>query len=180
MTNWTPGRPGPSEYASHAGAYVNLVPGEDVLRAMAAQVGDTVSLLETLDENFAYAPGKWTAKQVLSHMIDTERIFSYRVLRLARNDATPLPGFEQNDYVANGPVNHLLFSDLTDEFVTLRKSTLALYRGLIPEAWKRTGTVSEQSVTVRGLIFTSAGHELHHAKILREKYSSVAFYAKQL
>jgi hypothetical protein len=173
MINWIPGRPDPSEYASHAGAYVSLVPGEDVLHVLTSEIANTIALFQTLDPSLSYAPGKWTVKQMLGHIIDTERIFSYRALRLARNDKTPLPGFEQDDYVANGPVEHRAYDELFDEFRIVRQSSLALYRTLTPDAWMRRGTVSERSVTVRGLIFTTAGHELYHAKLVRERYLPV-------
>jgi hypothetical protein len=170
MSKWIPGRPEATEYAPHAGAYVELVPGEDVLSVLETEIGKTLALFETLDPGISYAPGKWTVKQMVQHMIDTERIFAYRALRVARNDQTPLPGFEQDDYVANGPVDHLTYKDMLDEFGIVRQCSLALYRSLPLEAWMRRGTVSERSVTVRGLIFTSAGHELYHVKLVRDKY----------
>jgi hypothetical protein len=170
MSNWTPGRPDASEYAPHAAAYVELVPGGDVLSVLAGEILKTIALFRPLTPSCSYAPGKWTVKQMVQHMIDTERIFSCRVLRVARNDQTPLPGFEQDDYVASGPVDHRQYEDLLDEFQMVRKASLALYQSLLPEAWMRRGTVSDRSVTVRGLIFTTAGHELYHGKLVRERY----------
>jgi uncharacterized damage-inducible protein DinB len=170
MTNWTPGRPDSTEYTSHAGGYVSLVPGDDVMSVLSSEIEKTIALFKSLDPSLSYGPGKWTVKQMLQHVIDTERIFTARMLRLARHDEIPLPGFEQDDYAANAPVDHRDYGEMLEEFRIVRQSSLMLYRSLLPDAWKRRGTVSEQSVTVRGLIFTSAGHELYHAKLLRERY----------
>ena len=167
------GRPDASEYAAYAKAYVDLVAGDDVLHALRTLVDETVGLLQPLGEGgsaTAYAPGKWTVKQVLGHIIDTERVFAYRALCVARNDATPLPGFEQDDYVRFGPFEHCAFASLLDEFRVVRAGTVALFRDLQPEHWMRRGVANKFNVTVRGLAFCTAGHELHHRKILREKY----------
>jgi uncharacterized protein YciI len=170
---WTPGRPDPSEYAVYAKAYVDLVEGDDILHAFEVQLADTLALLQPISPEaagFAYAPGKWTVKQVLGHVIDTERIFGYRALCIARGDTTALPGFEQDDYVAGANFNACPLAVLLQEFRAVRQATLALFRNLPAEAWTRRGTVNNYSATVRGLAFTSAGHERHHVKILREKY----------
>lgn len=175
MADWNPGRPDASEYAPYVQGYVDLVPGPDVLHVLTSEVENTCALLKPLDEGRAgqaYAPGKWTIKQVAGHIIDTERIFAYRALRVARNDATPLPGFEQDDYVRFGPFDQCKLADLLDEFRMVRATTIALFRSLPPEVWMRRGVVNQFNVTVRGLAFQTAGHELHHAKILREKYLS--------
>jgi uncharacterized damage-inducible protein DinB len=153
---------------------VDLVPGGDILQLLASQVEDTAALLQPIDEHRAgemrYAPGKWTVKQVLGHVVDTERIFTYRALRTARGDATPMPGFEQDDYVRFGPFDHCSLADLLDEFRIVRAASIALYRNLTPESWMRKGVANQFPVTVRGLAYLTAGHELHHAKILRERY----------
>jgi len=170
-TVWTPGRPDPSEYRT--GGYVDLVEDDDVLRAFETQLADTLALLQPLTPAAAasaYAPGKWTIKEVLGHVIDTERIFAYRALCIARSDTTALPGYEQDDYVQGSNFNALPLEALLQEFRAVRQATLALYRNLPAEAWTRRGTVNNYSATVRGLAFTSAGHERHHVKILREKY----------
>jgi len=167
------GRPESSEYAAYAKAYVDLVAGDDILHALRTQVDETVALLQPLGEAgsaVAYAPGKWTVKQVLGHIIDTERVFAYRALCVARNDATPLPGFEQDDYVRFGPFDKCTFASLLDEFSVVRAGTIALFRDLQPADWMRRGVANKFDVTVRGLAFCTAGHELHHRKILREKY----------
>jgi hypothetical protein len=174
MTNWNPGRPDVSEYPPYASIYVDLVPDSDILGLLASQVEDTVALLQPIDEHRAsdmrYAPGKWTVKQVLGHVVDTERVFTYRALRTARGDATPMPGFEQDDYVRLGPFEHCSLADLLDEYRIVRAASIALYSKLTPESWMRKGVANRFPVTVRGLAYLTAGHELHHLKILREKY----------
>jgi len=168
-----PGRPEPNEYAAYASAYVDLVEGGDILRAFTVQRADVLESLRPLSEETAgsaYAPGKWTVKQVLGHITDTERIFTYRALCLARGETAPLPGFEQDDYIEAANFNACALAALLEEFRAVRESTLALYWNLPAEAWHRRGTVNDYSATVRGLAFTSAGHERHHLKILRERY----------
>jgi uncharacterized protein YciI len=169
---WTPGRPEASEYAGYASIYVDLVEGGDILRAFAAQQADVMSLRSLSEEaaGKSYAPGKWTVNEVLGHVTDTERIFSYRALCVARGDATPLPGFEQDDYMKGSKFNSCSVPALLEEFRAVREATLAMYANLPKEAWSRRGTVNNYSATVRGLAFTSAGHERHHMKILRERY----------
>ena len=174
MTNWNPGRPDVSEYPPYASIYVDLVPDSDILGLLASQAEDTVALLQPIDEYRAsemrYAPGKWTVKQVLGHVVDTERVFTYRALRTARGDATPMPGFEQDDWVRLGPFEHCSLTDLLDEYRIVRAASIALYSKLTPESWMRKGVANQFAVTVRGLAYLTAGHELHHLKILREKY----------
>jgi hypothetical protein len=174
MTACLPGRPDASELAPHARAYANLVSGDDVMGFLRNQLDRTLSLLKTIDERqaseFVYAPGKWTIKQIIGHLSDTERIFSYRALRIARGDSTPLPGFEQDDYVLTAISNQRPLDDLISEFRVVRESTLALFHSLSVDDWTRSGQVSEWNLSVRGIAFTTAGHELHHANILRERY----------
>jgi len=174
MNNFTPGRPEPSEYPPYAAVYVDLVAGEQILSIFAAQLEQSTALLKGVDDRraseFAYAPGKWTMKQILGHIVDTERIFAYRAHHIARQDAVMLPGFEQDDYVAAGSFNQRTLESLLEEFRTVRQSTIALFGNLPREAWLRQGNANKYSVTVRGVAFLAAGHELHHMKILREKY----------
>lgn len=166
-------RPHENEIAPHARTYVDHVYSDDVIQVLTEQIGKTVALIRPLGEEgslFGYAPGKWTVKQTIGHLSDTERILSCRTLRIARGDTTPLPGFEQDDYVPNAGSNERKLDDLLQELIAVRESTLALVRGLPPEAWDRRGTTSTASVTVRGLVFTMAGHELHHFEILKTRY----------
>jgi DinB superfamily len=168
------GIPEALEVSPRAKTYVDLVPGEELLAVLANQFEKTVALIRKIGEQrastFVYAPGKWTVKQILGHVTDTERIFAYRALRLARRDTTPLPGFEQDDYVASAGSNDRLLDDLISEWQAVRQSTLWFFRGVTGDCWMRQGTISEWSFTVRGIAFTIAGHELHHYKILQEQY----------
>jgi uncharacterized protein YciI/uncharacterized damage-inducible protein DinB len=168
-----PGRPEPNEHAAYASAYVDLVEGGDILRAFTVQQADVLTYLRPLSEEAGqstYAPGKWTVKQVLGHITDTERIFTYRALCLARGESKPLPGFDQDEYIQSADFNACSLASLLEEFRAVRESTLSLYWNLPADAWQRRGTVNDYSATVRGLAFTSAGHERHHMKILRERY----------
>jgi uncharacterized damage-inducible protein DinB len=169
----TIGRPAAGEYAPYYERYISLVQGEDILSILDSQRRQTMLLLSGRDEeegNFRYAPDKWSAKEVLGHLCDTERIFAYRALRIARGDTTPLPGFEQDDYVRNGPFANRSLSDLVEEFIAVRRATLSLLRNLDEQAWMRRGIASNNEVTVRSLAYMIAGHELHHRRILQEKY----------
>ncbi len=169
------GRPQDSEIAPHAKAYVDLVPGDDVLAILSEQIERTLALLSGIGDErasgFRYAPGKWTAKDIAGHLSDTERIFAYRALRIGRQDTTPLPKFEQNDYVEKAGSNERQLQDLVEELRLVRQASLALFRGLPEAAWMRCGRVSEWDLTVRGIAFTTAGHELHHYRILQERYA---------
>jgi len=173
-----PGRPEPGEYPSYSQAYIDTVEGGDILQAFTKQLESTVTLLSSIEDQragtFAYAPGKWTIKQVLGHVIDTERIFSYRALRIARNDSTPLPGFEEKDYAEFAGSNDRSLASLIDEFKAVRQSTIALFRNLPADAWMRKGSANNHTLTVRGIAFQAAGHEAHHAKILRAKYLNIS------
>ena len=165
------GRPQESEYPASAKIYVSQVDSDDVVRVLTEQPGKTLALLRSIGEErsgLPYAPGKWTFKQAVGHMSDTERIFAYRALRIARGDTTPLPGFEQEDYVRNAGSNQLNLDQLVQEFAAVREATLALVRGMPTEAWVRSGITSGAPATARGLVFMIAGHELHHYKILQE------------
>jgi hypothetical protein len=117
-----------------------------------------------------YAEGKWSVKEVIGHVIDTERVFAYRALQFARGDATPLAGFEQDDYVRCGSFDKRSLSDLADEYEQVRRATISLFANLDQGAWTRRGTANKNEVSVRGLAFIVAGHERHHVEILRTRY----------
>ena len=168
-------RPEPGEIAPHARAYyLDLVPDGDITKQLSDQVNETLALLQSVAEEhasrFTYAPGKWTIKQIVNHLSDTERIFAYRALRLARQDATPLPGFEQDDFVNAAASNGRTLQSLLEEFRATRESTVHLYRSLSGESWMQRASVNGNRISVRGIAFTTAGHELHHRKILQERY----------
>jgi uncharacterized damage-inducible protein DinB len=174
MTASTDGRPDSSEFAPYAQAYVDLVESADLEKSLSAQIHSTVAALHAISDpaagSYSYAPGKWTVKEILGHIIDTERIFAYRLLCLARGDATSLPGFEQEDYVRTSGANDRPLSDLISELQSVRQSTITLVSSLPQTAWSRRGTVNGYSVTVRGLAFHMTGHETHHLRILQDKY----------
>lgn len=166
-------RPLPDEHSVGAGAYVASVPGEDAWRALAAQGAEVERLLGGLPDARAvhrYAPGKWSVKEVVGHLCDAERIYAYRALRFARGDETPLPGFEEDDYVPAGRFDVRPLSELLDEWRTVRASTLSLYRGLPDEALLRRGVANGKVVSVRALAWLAAGHAQHHLGVLRERY----------
>jgi hypothetical protein len=169
-------RPEPGEYAPYYDRYISLVPGADILATLDSQRRQMVLLLSGRDEadgDFRYASDKWNAKQVLGHVCDTERIFAYRALRFARADRTPVEGFEQDDYVRNGPFEHAPMSEIIEDYIAVRRATLSLLRNLDQAAWLRRGVANENEVSVRALAYTIAGHELHHRRILEEKYFAV-------
>jgi len=170
-------RPDATEYAPYYSKYISLVPEGDILALLEEQLRGTTALLSSVSEEqaeYRYAPEKWTVKQVVGHLTDTERIFAYRALRISRNDATPIEGFEQDDYVRYGPFETCKMTDLVEDFAAVRRATLSLFRRLDPEAWQRRGTANQNEVTVRALAYTSAGHELHHLAILKDRYHLVA------
>jgi hypothetical protein len=170
---FTIGRPQPGEYAPYYERYIGLVQGEDILDTLDQQRREMMLLLCARDDeegDFRYAPDKWSAKEVLGHICDTERIFAYRALRFSRADATPIEGFEQDDYVRNGPFARRPLADLVEDFIAVRRATLSLLRNLDEAAWSRRGIANKNEVSVRALAYIIAGHELHHRRILEEKY----------
>lgn len=169
----TIGRPEPGEYAPFYDRYISLISGTDILGTLESHRRQMLLLLSGRDESegdFRYAPGKWTVKELLGHVCDTERIFAYRALRISRGDQTPIEGFEQDDYVRNGPFAHRPLAEVIEDYIAVRRATLTLFRNLDEQAWLRRGTANKNEVTVRAIAFTAAGHELHHRRILEEKY----------
>jgi hypothetical protein len=161
------------EYATFYAGYINRIGGEDVLAALAAQLASTPGLLRGIEESrggFRYAPGKWSIKEVVGHLSDTERIMSARALRIARGDATPLPGFDEDAYVPQMEADARTIDDLVSEWVDVRRATLALFRGLPASAWARRGIANGSTVSVRALAYIVAGHERHHLETLRNRY----------
>jgi hypothetical protein len=167
------GRPGAEEHGVYYGKYISLVTGDDVVAALEMQRRETLVLLSSLSEadgDFRYAAEKWSVKEVLGHVNDTERIMSYRALRIGRGDNTPLPGYEQDDYVKTGEFGRMSVEDLLEEYIAVRRATLSLLRHFDDAAWQRTGVASENPASARALAYIVAGHELHHRRILEEKY----------
>ena len=166
-------RPGSGEHADRYGGYVALVPAGDVRDLLRTHLHETLALLSGVDNaraEKAYGPGKWTLKELVLHMSDTERVMSYRLLRIGRGDATPLPGFEQDEWVPHSCANDRSMASLLLEFAVIRSSTMLLVDSLPDEAWVRTGTASGHPISARALAYIIAGHERHHVKIIRERY----------
>ncbi len=166
-------RPGPGEYAPNYETYISKVKGNDIvsiLEVQRLQMAQLFAARSERDGNFRYAPDKWTVKEVLGHVCDTERIFAYRALRIARGDQTPLPGFEQDDYVRGGNFAERTLADLAEEFGLVRAATIAFFKSVQKDAWQRRGVANKNEVSVRALAFIVAGHELHHRLILEERY----------
>ena len=166
-------RPGEDEYAPFYGKYVSRVPDGDVVEFLQRQLDETVGFLRTAAaerEDHRYAPGKWSVKEVVGHVGDTERIMAYRALRIARGDQTPLPGFDENAFMELSGFAERSFASLVEEWADVRRATLQLFRNLPAEAWDRRGTASENAVSVRGLAFIIAGHVAHHLDVLRTRY----------
>jgi hypothetical protein len=166
--------PEPSEYAPYQKAYLDLVPEGDILQSLERQLPETVALFEGLAESrgeHAYAPGKWTLKEVLGHVTDAERVLSYRALRVARGDAMPLAAFDQDAWVRHSACALRTFRSLLDEMSAVRQATLSLFRSLEPAAVLRRGsTDAGNPFTVRAVPYIIVGHERHHLRIIREHY----------
>ncbi len=168
------GRPLRGEYGEHAERDIARVQGDDVGAALLRQQAAFESLLANLDESgirgLRYAPGKWTVREVIGHMLDDERIFAYRILCIARGDTKPLESFDENVYVAGANFEERSLASFIEEYRLIRASTIALLRSLSPDAWLRRGTVTNYTASVRGLAWHIAGHELHHIEILKARY----------
>ncbi|HKG80810.1 MAG TPA: DinB family protein [Pyrinomonadaceae bacterium] len=166
-------RPQEADYAESYGKYVKLVPEGDILSTLSRQLDATLALLASIPEaqgNNRYAPDKWSLKEVLGHIVDAERIFSYRALRFARNDQTPLPRFEIEDYVRNGGFSEQRLSDLAEGFQLGRRANVHFFKHLDSAAWLREGVANGKKASVRALAYIIAGHETHHIQIIRAKY----------
>jgi len=166
-------KPGPEEYVPFYATYVSKVGDGDIVDILEQQMHSTHALAKSIPAEkagYAYAPGKWTIKEVWGHMADTERVMAYRALRFARNDSNELKGFDQDDYMANSRFNERTLDDLADEFMQLRKANLYFFKNLNDEEKKRGGLASGNPVTVNALLYIIAGHEHHHIGILKERY----------
>jgi uncharacterized damage-inducible protein DinB len=166
-------RPAPDESAPSYHGYISEVAGELIGKYLVEQLDDLERLTAPLDDTSArarYAPGKWSVKEVLGHLTDAERIFAYRLMRIARRDATPLPGFDENAYVPAGEFDSRPLASLVAEFRAVRLSTIALVDGLPTDGWVRRGQASGASITARALAYIIVGHAAHHARVLRERY----------
>jgi hypothetical protein len=166
-------RPDPSEYAPYFGRYISLVPDGEIVDILRRQTGEYMAIYRGISEEKAasrYAPDKWSIKQVLGHLSDAERIFAYRGLAASRSERKPLPGFEQDDYVAAGAFDARSWRDLVDEFAAVRAASISLYGGMSDEMLTRLGHANNADVSARACGFMIAGHERHHIKLLQERY----------
>lgn len=173
MPNETVGVPEPAEYAEWYRGYVALAAGPDVLALLEEQIGtvrQTLGSLTPEQEHHRYAPGKWTIRQVMGHIIDAERVFGYRALSFSRGSAASLPGFDENAWAEQAGADRCETARMLDEFEHLRRSHVAMFRHLPGAAWRRTGVANTATVSVRALAFIMAGHAAHHLRILRERY----------
>ena len=165
--------PAADEHAPYYGKYIEKLTVDDAYAALESQAQSTGKLLAATDEPHAmhrYAEGKWSVKEVIGHLIDAERIFAYRALRIGRGDTTDLPGFDEDAYVPEGGFDARPLTDLASEYAIVRASTLALYRGFDASDLLRRGTANKTPVSVRALAAIIAGHEKHHVGLLRERY----------
>lgn len=166
-------RPDKSEYAEYYHKYVQGVPEGNITDILEDQLNSTVEFLSGISEDkslFRYEQNKWSIREVLGHIIDSERVFAYRALRFSRGDQKPLQGFDENHYINNSSYNSISLQLLIEEFFHLRKSTIALFRSMQNEMWLNKGTASGYDVTVRGLAYIIVGHTEHHLRIIKERY----------
>ena len=166
-------RPDPNEYLPYQIEYVKRVQSEDVLTILEEQIVESLALLRSLTEEQVLhrpAPGEWNIKEIIGHMADTERVFAYRSLCFARGDQSPLPGFEQDDYVAAANFSDRALVSLCDEFAAVRQATLALLHSFTPAIFLRKGTANNNTSSVRAWVYCCAGHEHHHLESIRTVY----------
>jgi len=168
-------RPEPTEHLPYFSRYIDRVPETDIVSAMETQGAETERLLRSIGDEqslYRYAPGKWSIREMVVHVTDAERVFSYRAVAFGRGDESPLPSFDENPWMATSGADSFPFSLLVDALVAVRRSSLLLFRTMPPEAWDRTGTASGALVSVRALAYISVGHERHHVAGLKERYLS--------
>ena len=171
-------KPSSDEYPAYASMYMKWLPDDGlILMHIKDQLEKTKKFVSRLsDEQLAlrYAPGKWSIKETLVHIIDDERIYAYRALRIGRGDTTPLPGFEQDDYVPYSKADHRSLNSILKEYTTVRKATLSLFRNFAEQDLLRKGMANGNTVSVRALLYHIAGHELHHLHIIKDKYLGIS------
>jgi len=173
MTTTLRVRPDASEYAPFYHGYVSSVPDGNIVELLRSGGRELLEAIGRIPEDrggYRYGPEKWSIREVIGHLIDAERIFSYRALRVARGDRTPLAGFEENSYVKTAGSDARTIADLARELAAVRESTVLLFESMPDEAWGRSGIASENEVSMRALAYIVAGHSRHHLRILRERY----------
>lgn len=165
--------PSDKEYAPFYAGYLNNIEGEDAYLLLRNQRDNLLSILNKINDetaNSSYAENKWTFKQLLGHLIDSERIMAYRALAISRGEKQPLPGFEQDDYVAEGNFNSRNWDEMIEDYKAARNSTIHFFDSLTDEQFSKVGTANDFAVSVRALLYIIVGHERHHINILKEKY----------
>lgn len=170
-----PVRPSPDEYDPFYETYVAAVPNVDIMVFLNQQLETAVELLESVPEerlDYRYATGKWTTREVVGHVVDCERLFSYRAFRFARGDSTPLAGLDQDAIMAGADFSSRSMGSLINEFRHLRASNISLFMSLSPECFDRRGIASGCEFTVRALMYILAGHAEHHMQVIGERYLS--------
>lgn len=168
-------KPSLSEIPAYYQPYVNLVEFNDLIQGLIQGGNATLDLLKSIPEksgDYKYAAGKWTIKEVVAHLMDSERVFAYRAMTFARNDKTDLPGFEQNDWAQQTNAENRRLYKMIDEYNNLRASTIDLFGSFNEEMLTRSGTANGTGISVRGIGFVILGHEIHHCNILNERYFS--------
>ena len=177
MTNSTTvapiARPQTDEYAPYYGKYISLVPDGDLVETLRSQIAETLALLRAIPDeraSYRYGPDKWSIKEVVGHLADVERVMTYRALRIARADATPLAGFDENAYVPAANFEARPLASLAHELAEVRRATVAFFETLEPDAAARRGSANNNGISARALAYIVAGHELHHVKLLKERY----------
>lgn len=166
-------RPHPSEYPPYFDSYISLIKGDDIIKTLNEGIPSfqmLISLVTEHKENFRYAPGKWTLKEVIGHMTDVERIMSYRALSFARGERMALPGFDENDYVKNANFSKRALADLAYEFTQLRTANVNLFRSFDQTVLDRKGIANGKEINVRAILFVIAGHQIHHTNIIQTRY----------
>lgn len=166
-------RPNPGDYDPYFERYIKLVEGNNIIKILYEQSKITRELIDSISDykgNYRYADDKWTIKEVIGHILDSERILAYRALSLARGEKKSLPGFDHNDYVRDGNFNRRELTELSFEFKLLRESNLLMFKNFSEEMLCKKGLADEASVTVLALLYIIAGHEKHHLNVLEEKY----------
>ena len=166
-------RPVQGDFASHFEGYISQVPEADIISVLRAQGGELTELVKRIPEErggFRYGPDKWTIREVLGHLADTERVMSYRATCLARGEQNELPGFDENEYVRTANFDQWTLADLAAQFESLRKANISMLEHLDSEAWKRRGIVNRNMITVPAIAWVMAGHVRHHVRILKERY----------
>lgn len=166
-------RPNKNEYAEYYHKYVEKVPNGNIVEILETQLKTMINFFSMITEEkskFRYADGKWSIREVLGHIIDAEKVFAYRALRFSRNDKNPLHGFDENYYIQNSNYDIIPLQILIEEFASLRKANILMFKGFIEKMWLAKGIASDNEVSVRGLAYIMVGHAEHHMKIVEERY----------